>query len=71
MLLVREGGKFLSVVFADKTVVVPAFLKSALNKITGNNEFAIGEIEGFLSDEGKVRLVTEFVEAGLLRITKI
>jgi len=68
---VKREGKFLSVGFAGKRVVVPGFLDSAIAKIMNGSPFSIGEIEGLVGNPGKVKLVAEFVKAGLLRIVKL
>jgi hypothetical protein len=68
---VRNEGKFLSVAFAGKRILVPGFLEDALGRIMGGNAFAIREIEGFIGSAGKVKLVAEFVKGGLLQIVKI
>jgi len=68
---VKSEGKFNSVEFAGKRVVVPGFLHGAIAKIMEENAFAIGEIEGFIGSSGKVKLVAEFVKAGLLRIVRL
>jgi hypothetical protein len=69
--LVKNDGKFLNVDFAAKRVTIPAVLEGALDKIMSGNAFAIREIEGFISTSGKVKLVAEFVKAGLLQIVTI
>jgi len=68
---VKREGKFLSVGFAGKRVKVPDFLQRALDTIMSGNRFAIHELEGLMDSSGKVRLVAEFVRAGLLRIVKL
>jgi hypothetical protein len=68
---VKEEQNSLRVEFADKQVVVPAFLRGALNKILSGDAFVVGDLEGFLSDPGKVKLSAEFVRTGLLRIVQI
>jgi lysine-specific demethylase/histidyl-hydroxylase NO66 len=68
---VTTEGRFLKVDFAGKSVLVPGFLEDAMRKIMGGNAFAIGEIEGFIGSPGKVKLVAEFVRAGLLRIVSL
>jgi Cupin superfamily protein len=69
--VVKGDGKFLNVGFAGKRVVVPGFLEGALGRIMGGDAFAIRELEGFIDNSGKVKLVAEFVKAGLLRIVDI
>jgi bifunctional lysine-specific demethylase and histidyl-hydroxylase NO66 len=69
--VVTSEGKFLKVDFAGKSVSVPGFLEGAMGKIMGGDAFAIGEIEGFIDSPGKVKLVAEFVRAGLLRIVSL
>jgi hypothetical protein len=69
--VIKGDGKFLGVEFADRRVLVPGFLKCALDLILGGDTFAVLEIEGMIDDRGKVRLASEFVKAGLLRIVSI
>ena len=68
---VRNEGKFLCVAFSDKRVIVAAFLGDALSLILGEREFATSELKGFIAEAGKVKLVAEFVRAGLLQIVHI
>jgi hypothetical protein len=68
---IKRQGKFLSVGFGGKQVIVPGFLEGALGRIMNENEFAIDELEGFINRPGKVKLAAEFVKAGLLRIVKL
>ncbi len=68
---VANEGKSLSVRFANKRVIVAGFLKVALDTIMSGTPFAIGQVEGFLGAPGKVKLVTEFVRAGLLQIVNL
>jgi hypothetical protein len=68
---IKAEGKFISVGFTGKRVIVPGFLQGAIAKIMGANAFAIGEIEGFIGSPGKVKLAAEFVKAGLLRIVRL
>jgi len=69
--VVQGEGKFLTVEFSDKRIVVPHFLDAALGIIMAEEAFAIGDLCGFVSAPGKVKLVAEFVKAGLLRIVGI
>jgi len=69
--VVKEEGKSLNVEFAGKRVVVPVFLRCAVAKIMDDEAFAIADIDGFITGAGKVKLVSEFVKAGLLRIVKL
>jgi hypothetical protein len=67
----RQDGRFLNVEFGERTVVVPAFLRGALDRILGRESFAVRDLEGLLTDAGKIRLVREFVRTGLLQIEKL
>jgi hypothetical protein len=68
---VRNDGKFLSVDFAGKCVTIPVVLEGPLDTIMSGNTFAIQQLEGLINASGKVKLVAEFVKAGLLRIVTI
>lgn len=68
---ISDDRKFLKVSFAGKSVTIPGFLKGALDRILSGNTFAIHEIEGFIGGPGKIKLVSEFVKAGILEIVKI
>jgi uncharacterized RmlC-like cupin family protein len=68
---VKRDGKFLNVEFADRLVAIPAFMQDELPRVLGKSSFAIHEIGGMITSSGKVRFITEFVNAGLLRIISI
>lgn len=69
--VVRKEGRSLTVDVAGASLAIPSFLESALDKIMSGEPFAIGDIEGFISTPGKVKLVSELVKSGLLRILNI
>lgn len=68
---IADDGKFLHVSFGDRKVAIPAFMRDHLPGILRGENFAIGEIEGMITDPLKVTLVTELVKAGFLRIVSI
>jgi hypothetical protein len=65
----REGS--IQVLVGERSVSVPAFLKVCLDRITTEGRFAVEELQGLISGEGKVELVRSFVRAGLLEILAI
>jgi hypothetical protein len=69
--LVNNDGTFLNIDFAGKRVRIPAFLEEVQERIMSENAFTVREIGGFISNSGKVKLIAEFVTAGLLRIVTI
>jgi ribosomal protein L16 Arg81 hydroxylase len=69
--IVKDDGKTLNVEFAGTRIAIPSFLKGALEKIMSQPAFAVRELEGFISNTGKEKLITEFVRAGFLRIVNI
>jgi hypothetical protein len=68
---VKHAGKFLNIEFADRQVTVPVFMRHELRRVLGESSFTIDEIGGMITSAGKIRFVTEFVNAGLLRIITI
>jgi hypothetical protein len=68
---VREDTKFLSIEFADTEVTIPVFMRHELPRLLGDSGFRVDEITGMITSSGKVRFITEFVSAGLLRIVEI
>ncbi|HVW11124.1 MAG TPA: cupin domain-containing protein [Bryobacteraceae bacterium] len=68
---VADDGKFLHVVFGDRRVTIPVFMREQLPRILGDQKFAVGEIEGLITSNGKITLIRELVKSGFLRIVSI
>lgn len=68
---VKDDTRFLSIEFADTQVTIPAFMRHELPRLLGNCKFRVDEITGMITSSGKVKFITEFVSAGLLRIVEI
>ncbi len=68
---IKEEGASIAVSFAGKQVSIPSFLAACLRQITGEAPFAIEELSGLISTEGKVDLVRSFLRTGLLEIVEI
>lgn len=68
---VKESGKFLGIEFAERNMLVPMFLRGAVELILSGDSFAVGELKGFFTDAGRVKLAREFVRTGLLRIDQL
>jgi hypothetical protein len=68
---VKSEGRFVYVEFGDRRVTIPIFLRDQLPRILGDTSFAISELRGMMTDAGKVKLVTEFVRSGVLRIVTL
>jgi hypothetical protein len=68
---ITDDGKLMHVSFGDRKVIIPFFMRDQLQRILGDQEFAVGEIEGMITSADKVTLVREFVKSGFLRIISI
>lgn len=68
---VRDQELSVEVQFAGRNITIPAFLRECLEQITGETPFAIEEVSGLVSSEGKVGLIKSFVQAGFLEIVEI
>ena len=68
---VREHDEVFEVQFAGRSVSMPTFLKIALDRISSEAPFAVRDVPGLISGEGKVELVKSFVRAGLLEILEM
>lgn len=71
MTITEDQGKFLGVTFGAGKTSFPRFLKPCLDRILDPSPFAIRELQGLLSDTGKVHLVKTLVVSGLLSIMKL
>jgi hypothetical protein len=65
---VDRGGPAVTVRFLRESVPVQPFLESALEPILGDREFAVRDIDGFLTDAARIDLVRTFVRTGLLQV---
>jgi len=68
---IREQGESIEVRFAGRSISLPAFLRTCLERFTGESPFAIEELQGLISNEGKVELARLFARSGLLEIVEI
>ncbi len=71
LFIVREQDGLIEVHFAGRIVSMPAFLRVCVERITSEARFAIKDVPGLISDEGKVELVRSFVRVGLLEIVEM
>ncbi len=68
--VVRDGqGGVVS--FSDKQITVPNFLLPSLDQLLGEDAFRIRELNGLMTEQGKVALAKRFVEAGILTIVAV
>jgi ribosomal protein L16 Arg81 hydroxylase len=65
---VRERSGFIDLNFASRSISVPSFLRACLDRVLGEAPFSIGELQGLISDRGRLDLVVSFVRIGLLEI---
>ncbi len=68
---VSDNGSAQHVCFAGVEIDIPHFLAPSLQQVLGETPFRIGELVGLLSKTGKVELVRQFVDAGLLSILEV
>jgi ribosomal protein L16 Arg81 hydroxylase len=68
---VDRGARTLTVRFAGRKIPIQPFLESALDLIVGDDAFVVREIDGFVSDTGRLDLARTFVRAGLLEIVEL
>lgn len=61
----------LEVIYSGNTTCVPRFLSATLDRMLSDVPFAIGELPGMLTPEGRISFVRPFVEGGLLTIRAI
>jgi len=61
----RAAGKT-AVRFLRQNVPVQPFLEGALDLVLGERAFAVREIDGFVTDNGRLELVKAFLKGGLL-----
>lgn len=69
--LVAERGEEIAISFGEHEITIPTYLKSTLAVLLQEHPFAIHEIQGLLTEQGKIDLITQFVQAGLLRIDRV
>lgn len=60
-----------SVKFYTKTLVFPLFILLSINTFLQSKPFRVKDINGFLSNEEKIKLATKFVQEGFLKIEYI
>jgi hypothetical protein len=68
---VGRNADHLIVKFAQQELSFPYFMSEALNSLLRDQPCAVGEINGLISEAGKLELVKRFVQAGLLTIEKV
>jgi Cupin superfamily protein len=61
----------INVAFYNKTLVFPKFLATSLTTILSSDYFTVKDIGGLINDEGKLQLVTKFVQEGFLKIENL
>ncbi|HVW87092.1 MAG TPA: cupin domain-containing protein, partial [Bryobacteraceae bacterium] len=67
---VTSDGKSLFFEFADSRITVPVFLKSCLDRIASGEPFAVKELQGLITESGKLELIRQFVQHGFLAIVR-
>lgn len=65
-----KAGKSIDVEFAGHKLTVPVFLQASLDRILSGEPFAIKELQGMITDSGRIELVKKFVQAGFLSISR-
>ena len=61
----------IDVAFAGSSVVIPGSLRPCLDRILSGKPFSIRELEGLLTDKGRIGFVRPFLSSGLLTIVEI
>ncbi len=69
--VVTNNGKSIDIEFAGQKISVPAFMRSCLQTIIAREPFAIKELQGLITDSGKVELVKRFLQTGYLSIVRL
>lgn len=68
---VNKDNKKIFVEFYHKTLEFPIFLASSLNVILYSDSFQVKDIPGLINDEGRIKLITQLVQEGFLKIESI
>ncbi len=68
---ITRDDRHIAVAFDDHKITVPLYLESALQTMLQDAPFKIGDLQGLLSDQGKVELVEQFITNGFLRIDSV
>ncbi|ELS02186.1 Cupin superfamily protein [Xenococcus sp. PCC 7305] len=67
----EKDDEEIHVKFYRKTLDFPLFTEFSLQTLLKEDSFAVKDIGGLISENGKIELATKFVREGLLRIEKI
>jgi lysine-specific demethylase/histidyl-hydroxylase NO66 len=67
---VRVESRVVRIEYGNQSLTAPVFLKCAIDQILAGTDFKIGGLQGLISDEGRVRMVGSFVQAGFALIVK-
>jgi ribosomal protein L16 Arg81 hydroxylase len=65
----KNNGKQLEIIFGEKRISVPGIIEPQL--FLQDTAFRIGDIKGLVTDNGRLALVREMIEAGYLQIDNI
>ncbi|MEP6717111.1 MAG: cupin domain-containing protein [Terriglobia bacterium] len=67
---VTKAGKSIEVEFAEQKLTVPAFMGKCLDRMLTGEPFATKELQGMITDSGRIELVKKFVQAGFLTLSR-
>lgn len=67
----EKDAENIQITFYNKTLIFPRFLAISLTTILSSDNFMIKDIGGLINDEGKLQLVTKFVQEGFLKIENL
>lgn len=67
---VEETSKELLIRFHGKQLSLPLWLRQNLTILLGNESFAVKDITGLITENGKIDLIKEWIKAGFLRLDK-
>jgi bifunctional lysine-specific demethylase and histidyl-hydroxylase NO66 len=68
MCVLRTAGDELSVLLGDRELRMPAWLRPALEEITGREEVRVAALEPYLDHDGRLVLVRRLIREGLLEV---
>lgn len=65
---IEPGAEKVIIKFAQQELTVPRFMEDTLDSLLRDQSYAVRDLQGLVSDTGKLDLVRKFVRAGLLKI---
>lgn len=66
--LVKKTNEETRIVFGNKTAVVPKFIEPEI--FFQDEPFAVNDIKGMITTQGKVDLIKQFIKSGFIRVNK-